>query len=65
MGCGAGPLERQCSIVNGPPCEWTTVVNGPGGPYSKVENVPYLFSFIIGTYQATILKGIILFEFLF
>ena len=47
--------------------EWTG-----GGSYSIVVNgprawktYPHLFSFIIGTYQAMILRGIILFEFLF
>ena len=42
-----------------------------GGPYSIVvngprawETCPHLFSFIIGTYEAVILRGIILFEFL-
>ena len=68
-------VRRRCSVVNGSPWKWgpfKTVVNGPGASYSIVVNGPrawktylHLFSFIIDSHKAMILRGVILFEFLF
>ena len=68
-GPGGGSIFNRGKWTGDP---YSIVVNGPGGSIFNrgkwspgVDNDPHLFSFIIGTYQAMILTGIILFVFPF